>query len=75
MLFGFFRRRQKMVIIIMAVLMVSFLIGFQGFQADLEVGQVVTQPDGTHAGRGNEHALLAQLVRGPRLAIGRELRS
>ena len=32
MAFAFFRRRQKMVIIIMAVLMVSFLIGFQGFQ-------------------------------------------
>ncbi len=31
MAFAFFRRRQKMVIIIMAVLMVSFLIGFQGF--------------------------------------------
>lgn len=32
MAFAFFRRRQKMVIIIMAALMVSFLIGFQGFQ-------------------------------------------
>lgn len=32
MAFGFFRRRQKMVVIIMAVLMVTFLIGFQGFQ-------------------------------------------
>ncbi|HUU59146.1 MAG TPA: hypothetical protein VMZ50_06355, partial [Phycisphaerae bacterium] len=32
MAFGFFRRRQKMVVIIMAVLMISFLIGFQGFQ-------------------------------------------
>lgn len=31
MAFAFFRRRQKMVIIIMAILMVSFLIGFQGF--------------------------------------------
>lgn len=30
-LLGFFRRRQKMVMIIMAVLMVSFLIGFKGF--------------------------------------------
>lgn len=29
----FFRRNQKLVIIIMAVLMVSFLIGFQGFQS------------------------------------------
>lgn len=32
MAFGFFRRRQKMVIIVMAILMVSFLIGFQGFE-------------------------------------------
>lgn len=32
MAFAFFRRRQKMVIIIMSVLMISFLIGFQGFQ-------------------------------------------
>ncbi|MCE5327648.1 MAG: hypothetical protein LLG01_14680 [Planctomycetaceae bacterium] len=31
MAFAFFRRRQKMVIIIMAVLMVAFLVGFQGF--------------------------------------------
>ncbi len=31
MAFAFFRRRQKLVIIIMVVLMVSFLIGFQGF--------------------------------------------
>ncbi len=31
MAFRFFRRRQKMVIIIMAALMVSFLIGIQGF--------------------------------------------
>jgi hypothetical protein len=31
MAMGFFRRRQKMVMIIMAVLMVSFLISFQGF--------------------------------------------
>lgn len=31
MAFGFFRRRQKMVLIIMAVLMVSFLVGVQGF--------------------------------------------
>lgn len=33
MAFGFFRRRQKMVVVIMAVLMVSFLVGFQGLQA------------------------------------------
>ena len=32
MAFGFFRRRQKMVVIIMAVLMVTFLVGMQGFQ-------------------------------------------
>ena len=32
MAFAFFRRRQKMVIVIMVVLMVSFLIGFQGFE-------------------------------------------
>ena len=32
MAFGFFRRRQKMVVVIMAVLMVSFLVGFQGLQ-------------------------------------------
>ena len=31
MALGFFRRRQKMVMIIMAVLMVAFLVGFQGF--------------------------------------------
>jgi len=30
MAFGFFRRRQKMVIIIMVALMVSFLVGWQG---------------------------------------------
>lgn len=46
MAFGFFRRRQKMVLIIMAILMVSFLIGFQGFEMifqkdrDPLVGQV-----------------------------------
>ncbi len=33
MAFRFFRRRQKLVVIIMAVLMVSFLIGLQGFSA------------------------------------------
>lgn len=32
MAFNFFRRRQKMVMIIMAILMVSFLIGFQGLE-------------------------------------------
>ena len=32
MALAFFRKRQKMVIIIMAALMISFLIGFQGFQ-------------------------------------------
>lgn len=32
MAFRFFRRRQKMVVIVMAVLMVTFLIGFQGFR-------------------------------------------
>jgi len=32
MALGFFRRRQKMVVIIMAVLMVTFLVGMQGFQ-------------------------------------------
>ena len=32
MAFAFFRRRQKLVVIIMAVLMISFLVGFQGFQ-------------------------------------------
>ncbi len=31
MAFAFFRKRQKMVVIIMAVLMVSFLVGIQGF--------------------------------------------
>jgi hypothetical protein len=31
MALAFFRRRQKMVIVVMAILMVSFLIGFQGF--------------------------------------------
>ncbi len=35
-LLGFFRRRQKMVMIIMVVLMVSFLIGFQGFNSIVE---------------------------------------
>jgi len=32
MAFGFFRRRQKMVVVIMAVLMVSFLVGYQGLR-------------------------------------------
>ena len=32
MALGFFRKRQKMIIIIMVLLMVSFLIGMQGFQ-------------------------------------------
>jgi len=32
MALGFFRRRQKLVMLIMAVLMVSFLIGFQGVE-------------------------------------------
>jgi len=36
MALGFFRRRQKMVIIIMVALMVSFLVGFQGFSMLLE---------------------------------------
>ncbi len=31
MAFAFFRRRQKTVIIVMVILMVSFLVGFQGF--------------------------------------------
>jgi len=39
MAFGFFRRRQKMVVIIMAVLMVSFLVGFQGLQMLLSRSQ------------------------------------
>jgi hypothetical protein len=33
MAFGFFRRRQKLVIVIMAVLMVSFLVSYQGFMS------------------------------------------
>ena len=32
MALAFFRKRRKMIVIIMAVLMVSFLIGFQGFE-------------------------------------------
>lgn len=32
MALGFFRKRQKMIFVIMVVLMVSFLIGFQGFE-------------------------------------------
>ena len=36
MALGFFRRRQKMVIIIMVVLMVSFLVGFAGFRMLLQ---------------------------------------
>ena len=36
MAFAFFRRRQKMVTIIMVVLMVAFLIGFKGFESILE---------------------------------------
>ncbi len=32
MAFAFFRRRQKMVVVIMAALMVSFLVGMQGFK-------------------------------------------
>jgi len=36
MALGFFRRRQKMVIIIMVVLMVSFLVGFAGFSMLLQ---------------------------------------
>ena len=36
MAFRFFRRRQKTVIIIMAVLMVTFLVGFQGISALLQ---------------------------------------
>jgi len=39
MAFRFFRRRQKMVILIMVALMVAFLIGFQGFQALLGPGR------------------------------------
>ena len=61
MAFGFFRRRQKMVVIIMAVLMVSFLVGFQGFQmifsqrpSDVPVGR-------TSEGQvKNEHIWAAQ---------------
>jgi len=48
MAFAFFRRRQKMVLIIMVVLMVSFLVGLQGFsmlfsaksQQNIPVGRV-----------------------------------
>ena len=32
MAFGFFRRRQKLVMIIMVLLMISFLVGYQGFE-------------------------------------------
>lgn len=39
MAFAFFRRRQKLVIIIMAVLMVAFLIGFQGMESILSGGR------------------------------------
>ena len=46
MALGFFRRHQKMVMIIMVILMVSFLIGFQGFQS-------VTQRDPLKEVRGS----------------------
>ncbi len=46
MAFAFFRRRQKLVIIIMAVLMVTFLIGFQGFE-QLVRRRPETEPIGT----------------------------
>ncbi len=36
MAFAFFRRRQKTVIIVMVILMVSFLVGFQGFSMFLQ---------------------------------------
>ncbi|MBI5722815.1 MAG: hypothetical protein HZA50_02570, partial [Planctomycetes bacterium] len=36
MAFGWFRRRQKLILIVMAFLMVSFLIGFQGFDAFIQ---------------------------------------
>jgi len=58
MALGFFRRRQKMVIIIMAILMVSFLIGFQGFER-----LFVRRGGGFEMGRSRYGALTNQDLR------------
>ena len=47
--------------------------GLQCFKAGLEVGQVMPQPDRADAGGRDKDTLLAQLVGGPGLTIGRKL--
>ncbi|MBN1942741.1 MAG: hypothetical protein JW849_05535 [Phycisphaerae bacterium] len=42
MALGFFRKRQKMIFVIMVVLMVSFLIGYQGFSMFFQKNPVKT---------------------------------
>jgi len=59
MAFGFFRRRQKMVVVIMAVLMISFLIGYQGFRMLTETDPRDVVVAGTSAGDLTNGELLA----------------
>ncbi len=48
-------------------------LGLQRLQPGLEVGQVMPQPDRTDAGGRDKDTLLAQLVGGAGLTIGRKL--
>jgi hypothetical protein len=59
MALAFFRRRQKMVMIIMAVLMVSFLIGFQGFETVLHKDPGKRSVGRTRAGEISRNDLMA----------------
>ncbi|MHC4984026.1 MAG: hypothetical protein ACYTF6_12775, partial [Planctomycetota bacterium] len=78
----FFYRRQKLVFIVMVILMVSFLVGFQGFKIACEAGRGGLTRGHTRWGKirdrdfrsaGGELAILRALalLRGP-LAPGRQ---
>ena len=61
MSFKFFRKRQKMIFIIMVALMVSFLIGFQGFSMLMQ-----KNPDKQPVGETRHGTLAYGLVKGAR---------
>ncbi len=62
MAFRFFRRRQKLVVIVMVVLMVSFLVGYQGLKMLMDTGSKNptwgTLQDGTEL-KGEHYRLAA----------------
>ena len=64
MALGFFRRRQKLIFILMVVLMVSFLVGVQGFTALFKENPgefVVGKADGFEITTGDLQAARADL--------------